>query len=55
MRKELSERCVSNIRSLGDVAQNINYVQDNLVIVLYQLRYAKIVINNRSKSYVSLK
>ena len=44
--KELSERCVSNIRSMGDVAQVINEQQYNLVIVLDQVRDEKILMKN---------
>ena len=41
MIKDLSERCVSNIRRMGDVAHGINYTHEKLVIVLEQLRYEK--------------
>ena len=41
-----SERCVSNIRSLGNFAQGINDIQVKLFILLKQLRDAKIVTKN---------
>ena len=40
-RKYLSERCVSNISSLGDVAQGINDIHEKLVRVLEQSRDGK--------------
>ena len=40
-RKYLSERCVSNIRSLENVAQGINDINENLVILLEELSDAK--------------
>ena len=46
MRKDYSERYVSNIRSLGNVAKGINYIQENLVRLLDQLRDAKIVMKS---------
>ena len=49
------ERCVSNTRSLVDVAQGINDIKNKLVIVLDQLRDAQIVTNNCRKRYVRLK
>ena len=45
VRKDFSEWCVSKIRSLGDVAQGINDIQEKLTRLLDQLRDAKIVIN----------
>ena len=36
--KDLSEMCVIIIRSLGDGEQGINYIQENLVRVIVQLR-----------------
>ena len=44
--KDLSKRCVSNIRSMGDVAQGIDYIQENLVRVLKQLGDKKLVIHD---------
>ena len=46
VRKDISERCVSDIRSLVNVAKRINDIQDNLVRVIEQLRDEKIVMNN---------
>ena len=46
MSKYLSKRCVSNIRSVGDVAQGIDYIQENLVRVLKQLGDKKLVIHD---------
>ena len=45
-RIDSSESCVSNIRSLGYVAQGINFIQVKLFILPKQVRYAKIVTNN---------
>ena len=41
VRKDLSKKCVSNIISLGDVAQVINDIQEKVVRVLEQLRDTK--------------
>ena len=46
VRKDLSERCVSDTRSLGNVTQGINYVQEKLVRVIWQSRNEKNVMNN---------
>ena len=41
MSKESRQRCVTNIRSLGDVAHGIDKMQKKLVIVIEQLRNEK--------------